>query len=68
LIPAARLLNDLTQVLRLCVDGAFEPEAAPHGLKELLGRVADAPSFDYLESTLRGMLAETAALFDQVVS
>jgi [glutamine synthetase] adenylyltransferase / [glutamine synthetase]-adenylyl-L-tyrosine phosphorylase len=68
LIPAARLLNDLTQVLRLCVDGAFEPEAAPHGLKELLSRVADAPRFDYLESTLRGMLTETAALFDRIVS
>jgi glutamate-ammonia-ligase adenylyltransferase len=68
LVPAARLLNDLTQILRLCVDGAFEPETAPHGLKELLSRVADAPSFAYLESILRGMLAETAVLFDQVVS
>lgn len=67
LIPAARLLNDLTQVLRLCLDGAFEPQAAPTGLKELLSRVADAPSFANLEATLRGMLAETAELFDRVV-
>ena len=68
LIPAARLLNDLTQILRLCVDGPFEPEVAPSGLKELLSRVADAPSFDYLQSTLRGVLAETAELFDRIVS
>jgi glutamate-ammonia-ligase adenylyltransferase len=67
LIPAARLLNDLTQVLRLCVDGAFEPEAAPNGLKELLSRVADAPSFDYLQSMLRGVLAEAAKLFGRIV-
>jgi glutamate-ammonia-ligase adenylyltransferase len=68
LIPAARLLNDLTQILRLCVDGAFEPQTAPDGLKELLSRVADAPSFEYLELTLRGVLAETAELFDRIVS
>ena len=29
LLPASRLLNNLTQVLRLCLDGPFEPAKAP---------------------------------------
>ncbi len=67
LVPAARLLSDLTQILRLCFDGTFEPTTAPHGLKRLLAQVGDVPSFDKLEGMLRDTLAETAALFDQLV-
>ena len=29
LIPATRLLHDLTQILRLCLEGRFEPATAP---------------------------------------
>ncbi|MGH6814962.1 MAG: bifunctional [glutamine synthetase] adenylyltransferase/[glutamine synthetase]-adenylyl-L-tyrosine phosphorylase, partial [Hyphomicrobiaceae bacterium] len=50
LIPAARLLEDLTQILRLCLDGPFVPDGAPDGLKEVLARVAGAPSFQHLEA------------------
>ena len=67
LIPAARLLNNLTQIIRLCIDGAFDPATAPDGLKELLTRVADAPSFAHLEADLKALLAETAELFDAIV-
>ena len=45
LIPATRLLHDLTQILRLCLEGRFDPATAPSGLKELLARAGDAPSF-----------------------
>src|SRR5690606_4178106 len=58
LISAARLLNDLTQIVRLCVDGPFRAGEASQGLKDLLARAADAPSFDRLEADLRHMLAE----------
>lgn len=68
LIPAARLLNDLTQILRLCVDGPFRSDQAPQGLKDLLARVAAAPSFERLEADLQLMLTQTAALFDLVVA
>lgn len=67
LIPAARLLNDLTQIVRLCVDGPFRPDQASQGLKDLLARAADAPSFERLEADLRQTLAETARLFDRIV-
>ena len=31
LIPATRLLHDLTQIVRLCVEGPFDPATAPQG-------------------------------------
>ena len=68
LIPAARLLSDLTQIIRLCLDDPFRPEQASPGLKALLARAADSPDFARLEADLRHMLAETVSLFDQVVS
>ena len=67
LIPAAQLLNGLTQVLRLCLDSPFEPAKAPDGLKNLLARAGDAPDFDRLDAALRQSLADVAGLFDQIV-
>ena len=64
LLPAARLLNNLTQVLRLCLDGPFDPGKAPDGLKALLARAGEAPDFARLEADLAAREAEVAALFD----
>lgn len=68
LIPAAVLVHNLTEVLRLCLDGPFEPAKAPDGLRELLTRAGDAPDFARLEATLRATLAEVAGLFDVIIS
>ena len=68
LIDAARLLNGLTQVLRLCIEEAFDPATAPSGLKDLLARAGDAPSFSALEVRLRTTLAEVAVLFSRLVA
>jgi [glutamine synthetase] adenylyltransferase / [glutamine synthetase]-adenylyl-L-tyrosine phosphorylase len=67
LLPAARLLNDLTQVLRLCLDGPFEPGKASDGLKGLLARAAESPDFKHLEADLAAREAEVAGLFDDLV-
>jgi glutamate-ammonia-ligase adenylyltransferase len=68
LIPAAGLVHNLTEVLRLSLDGPFEPAKAPDGLRELLARAGDAPDFARLEASLRMTLAEVAALFDAIIS
>lgn len=68
LISTARLVHNLTQVLRLCIDGAFHPETAPRGLKELLARAGDAPSFEALEAELKTRLTEVSQLFDKLIS
>ena len=68
LIPAAILVHNLTEVLRLCLDGPFDPAKAPDGLRELLTRAGDAPDFARLEATLRATLAEVAGLFEVIVA
>ncbi len=45
LLPALRLYQALTQLLRLCVDGIFKPDDAPRGLLELLARAGELPDF-----------------------
>jgi len=67
LLPAARLLNNLTQVLRLCQDGPFVPKTAPDGLKQLLARAGDAPDFARLEAELAERQRGVALLFDRLL-
>ena len=54
-------------MLRLCLDGPFEPAKAPDGLKSLLARAGDAPDFRHLEAELVAREAEVATLFDQLI-
>jgi glutamate-ammonia-ligase adenylyltransferase len=67
LMTATRLLHDLTQVLRLCLEGPFDPATAPSGLKELLARAGGAADFAELEGRLRASLADVAGLFDEII-
>jgi glutamate-ammonia-ligase adenylyltransferase len=55
--PAVRLYHDLTQVLRLCLPGSFDPKSAAPGLVGLLARAADVPDF----ATLDAFIVETQA-------
>src|SRR5262245_35062809 len=68
LLPAARLLNNLTQVLRLCLDDPFDPAKAPEGLRSLLARSGNAPGFAQLEAELVAREADVAALFDRLIA
>jgi glutamate-ammonia-ligase adenylyltransferase len=53
--PAAQLYHDLSQILRLCLPGPFDPQKAGEGLLRLMARAADVPDFP----TLDAYLAET---------
>jgi glutamate-ammonia-ligase adenylyltransferase len=68
LIPATRLLHDLTQILRLCIESRFDPATAPSGLKDLLARAGDAPSFAELEARLRENHAAVSRLFAEIIA
>jgi [glutamine synthetase] adenylyltransferase / [glutamine synthetase]-adenylyl-L-tyrosine phosphorylase len=67
LLAAAQRLNNLTQVLRLSLDEAFNPATAPDGLKRLLTQVGDAPSFDVLAADLVASQQQVAELFEALV-
>ena len=69
LLPAARLYHNLTQVLRLCLDGPFTPgDAAADGLEVLLARAGEAPDFGRLQVELAIRQAEVAKLFKELVA
>jgi glutamate-ammonia-ligase adenylyltransferase len=68
LLPAARLFGNLTQILRLCVDGPFAPEKAADGLKALLVRAGEAPDFSRLAADLAERQAAVATLFNEIVA
>jgi [glutamine synthetase] adenylyltransferase / [glutamine synthetase]-adenylyl-L-tyrosine phosphorylase len=55
--PAVQLYQNLSQVLRLCLSGPFDPRKTDPGLLRLLTRAADVPDF----ATLEAHLTETQA-------
>jgi glutamate-ammonia-ligase adenylyltransferase len=65
---ATRLYHDLTQILRLCVTGKFNPETAGENLLRVMARAGDAPDFSSLEARVRETQAEVRRVFVAIVS
>jgi glutamate-ammonia-ligase adenylyltransferase len=68
LVSAVDLTLNLTQVIRICVEGVFKPDEATPGLKALLARAGNAPDFNALEAQLRETQAEVHKIFDSLVA
>ncbi|KAA5599851.1 bifunctional [glutamine synthetase] adenylyltransferase/[glutamine synthetase]-adenylyl-L-tyrosine phosphorylase [Blastochloris sulfoviridis] len=64
---AARLYQNLTQVLRLCLAAPFDPAAAGPNLLTLLTRAGDVPDFPTLDAHLRETQARVRAAFDRIL-
>lgn len=67
LLEAARLFHRLTQVLRLCLGGTFEPDQALPGLNRAIAQAAQVPDVRIAEDLLREHEQAIAGLFDQIV-
>jgi glutamate-ammonia-ligase adenylyltransferase len=65
--PAARLYHNLTQILRLCLPGAFDPKTAGAGLLGLLCRAADLPNFATLDAHLAETRQKVRASFNRIL-
>jgi glutamate-ammonia-ligase adenylyltransferase len=65
--PAARLYHNLTQVLRLCLPGPFDPKTAGPGLLGLLCRAADLPNFATLDAHLAETQQKVRASFNRLL-
>ncbi|MDX3927422.1 MAG: bifunctional [glutamine synthetase] adenylyltransferase/[glutamine synthetase]-adenylyl-L-tyrosine phosphorylase [Shinella sp.] len=50
---ALSLYTEISQIVRLCIDGGFEPKDAPSGLVDLVCRAGDCPDIRTLEAELR---------------
>ena len=67
LASAGQLLHDLTQILRLTIEGPFNPASAPKGLKSRLVRASHAESFEDLEGKLKQAFADVSAAFEKLI-
>jgi glutamate-ammonia-ligase adenylyltransferase len=65
--PAVQLYHDLTQILRLCLPGKFDPKTAGAGLLRLLARAADVPDFATLDATLVEMQTKVRESFVRIL-
>jgi [glutamine synthetase] adenylyltransferase / [glutamine synthetase]-adenylyl-L-tyrosine phosphorylase len=63
----ARLYHDLTQILRLCVVGKFNPATAGDDLLQVMARAGDAPDFSSLEARIKETQAEVRRIFRAVI-
>ncbi len=68
LMPATRLVHNVTQILRICVPGRFDPGTTSAGLKQLAARAGEVSSFVELEDKLQANLAGVADLFPELVA
>ena len=60
---AARLYHDLTQIIRLCVIGKFNPESSGENLLRVMARAGDSPDFSTLEARVRETQADVRRVF-----
>src|SRR3954453_22774790 len=65
--PAVRLYHNLTQILRLCLPGPFDPGTAGAGLLGLLHRAADLPNFATLDAHLTETRQKVRASFNRIL-
>jgi glutamate-ammonia-ligase adenylyltransferase len=65
--PAVRLYHDLTQILRLCLPGAFDPKTASVGVLGLLARAADLPDFPALQAYVLETQRQVRGCFTRIL-
>jgi glutamate-ammonia-ligase adenylyltransferase len=67
ILPAWRLYQSLIQIVRLCVDGIFDPANAPRELLGRMAKAADLPDFATLDAHLRETEKAVRASFGRVI-
>ncbi|HBF28360.1 bifunctional [glutamine synthetase] adenylyltransferase/[glutamine synthetase]-adenylyl-L-tyrosine phosphorylase [Rhizobium sp.] len=66
-LAALRLYNDVSHVIRTCVEGQFKPSEAPAGLIDLMVRVSECPDIKTLEAELKRLSKAVRRIFQAVV-
>ncbi len=64
---ATVMQHNLTQLLRLCLTGKFDPADPPRGFANLLARAAVAPDFPALNAELLDVQKGVRAVFEEIV-
>jgi glutamate-ammonia-ligase adenylyltransferase len=66
-LEAFNLYTELSQLIRLCIDGLFDPKEAPSGLVELVCRAGDCPDVKTLESEVKRLSKAVRKIFQAVL-
>lgn len=64
---ALRLFTGISQIVRLCIDGPFDPEEAPSGLIDLVCRAGDCPDLRTLEGEVVRLSKAVRRIFQTTV-
>ncbi len=67
LVAAHELYSALTQIIRLCLTGPFEPDDVPPGLADLLLRTTDLPDLKVLEAHLKDTAKTVSGHFGKLI-
>jgi [glutamine synthetase] adenylyltransferase / [glutamine synthetase]-adenylyl-L-tyrosine phosphorylase len=67
-LDALKLYTDLSQVIRLCIDGPFDPANVPAGLLDRVVRAAECPDLKTVEAELKRHAKAVRKVFTRVVS
>ena len=67
LLEASRLYAGVTHIMRLAIDGRFDPDKAGSGLKRRLVAVAGLPDFATLERSLAETRSAVRVIFETVL-
>ncbi|MFN7011146.1 MAG: bifunctional [glutamine synthetase] adenylyltransferase/[glutamine synthetase]-adenylyl-L-tyrosine phosphorylase [Allorhizobium sp.] len=66
-LAALKLYTELSQVIRLCVDGGFDPANVPAGLIDLVCQAGDSPDLKALEAEIKRLSKAVRKVFQGVV-
>ena len=66
-LETLRLFTELSQIIRLCVDGPFDPSDAPTGLVERICRAGDCRNIGTLEGEVKRLSMAVRTIFQKVV-
>ncbi len=67
-LGALSLYTDISQLIRLCIDGLFDPKEAPAGLTDLVCRAGDCPDIKTLEAEIKRLSKAVRKVFQTVVT
>jgi len=68
LVAAHRLYSTVTQMMRLTIEGAFDPKTIAKGVLRRIAAAADCPDFVRLERELNETRQNVRALFNRLLS
>ncbi|AYD00255.1 bifunctional [glutamine synthetase] adenylyltransferase/[glutamine synthetase]-adenylyl-L-tyrosine phosphorylase [Neorhizobium sp. NCHU2750] len=66
-LEALGLFTELSQIIRLCVEGTFDAADVPSGLAERICRAGDCPDMGTLEGEVRRLSEKVREVFGKVV-